>query len=83
MTAWGKFTIQLGAGVAAFFVISGFLLDRPFVAARVGGNPVRLGAYARRRAASVSYYLVELPFLRCKEVSFRSVWRRVRPAWAP
>jgi peptidoglycan/LPS O-acetylase OafA/YrhL len=35
--------------VAVFFVISGFLLYRPFVAARLGGTPVRARPYFRRR----------------------------------
>jgi peptidoglycan/LPS O-acetylase OafA/YrhL len=33
-------------------------------------------------AASISYYFVELPFLRWKEVTFHSLWRRFRPAVA-
>lgn len=41
---------RLNVGVAVFFVISGFLLYRPLLAARMGaGPPVRLRDYARRR----------------------------------
>jgi peptidoglycan/LPS O-acetylase OafA/YrhL len=41
---------RLNVGVAVFFVISGFLLYRPMLAARLGeGPPVRLRDYARRR----------------------------------
>src|SRR5947209_17182952 len=41
---------RLNVGVAIFFVISGFLLYRPLLAARMGvGPPVRLRDYARRR----------------------------------
>ena len=36
-------------GVAIFFLISGFLLYRPFVASRRGGRRVGLGDYLRRR----------------------------------
>ena len=40
-------------GVAIFFLISGFLLYRPFLAARRGGRPVRLGSYATRRVLRI------------------------------
>ena len=44
------YLLQLNVGVAIFFAISGFLLYRPFVAAKVGDAPaVHLGQYARRR----------------------------------
>lgn len=43
-----------GQAVCVFFVISGFLLYRPFVAARAAGRPrPALRRYARRRAARV------------------------------
>jgi peptidoglycan/LPS O-acetylase OafA/YrhL len=45
---------RLNVGVAIFFVISGFLLYRPFVAARCGLAPaVRVRDYARRRALRI------------------------------
>jgi peptidoglycan/LPS O-acetylase OafA/YrhL len=45
---------RLNVGVAVFFVISGFLLYRPLLAARMGdGPPVRLGDYARRRTLRI------------------------------
>jgi peptidoglycan/LPS O-acetylase OafA/YrhL len=51
---------HLDIGVTIFFLISGFLLYRPFVAARVGAGP-RIGEwdYARRRALRIlpAYYL--------------------------
>jgi len=41
---------RLNIGVAVFFVISGFLLYRPLLAARIGDSaPIRLRDYARRR----------------------------------
>ncbi len=44
------YTNQLQVGVALFFLISGFLLYRPFVAARVAGEALpAVGAYAWRR----------------------------------
>jgi peptidoglycan/LPS O-acetylase OafA/YrhL len=50
----GAVTARLNVGVAIFFVISGFLLYRPYVAAaRAGRPPMRLGDYARRRALRI------------------------------
>lgn len=41
---------RLNVGVAVFFVISGFLLYRPMLAARIGDSPaIRLRDYGRRR----------------------------------
>jgi peptidoglycan/LPS O-acetylase OafA/YrhL len=40
-------------GVAIFFLISGFLLYRPFLTARRDGRPVSLGDYARRRVLRI------------------------------
>ncbi|MGZ4268969.1 MAG: acyltransferase family protein [Solirubrobacteraceae bacterium] len=46
----GHFTMRLEVGVAIFFCISGFLLYRPFAAARHAGVPApATGAYAWRR----------------------------------
>ena len=48
------YTARLEAGVAVFFVISGFLLYRPFVRARLlGERPPRPLAYAWRRALRI------------------------------
>ncbi len=52
----GRFltAVQLAyQGVAIFFLISGFLLYRPFVAARGRGERVGLSAYARRRVLRI------------------------------
>ena len=45
----GALTARLDAGVALFFVMSGFLLYRPFLAARFEGRRPRIRDYARRR----------------------------------
>jgi peptidoglycan/LPS O-acetylase OafA/YrhL len=56
----GQITARLDAGVALFFVISGFLLYRPFVAARLhGGRGPAVRRYARRRLLRIvpAYWL--------------------------
>jgi peptidoglycan/LPS O-acetylase OafA/YrhL len=57
---YGAYTARLDVGVTIFFVISGFLLYRPFVAARIDGRPgPRIRDYARRRALRIfpAYWL--------------------------
>jgi peptidoglycan/LPS O-acetylase OafA/YrhL len=56
---------RLNVGVAVFFVISGFLLYRPLLAARLGdGPPIRLRDYGRRRILRiVPAYWVALTLL--------------------
>jgi peptidoglycan/LPS O-acetylase OafA/YrhL len=50
----GALTARLNVGVALFFVLSGFLLYRPFVAARVDGRPSStVTRYLRRRALRI------------------------------
>jgi peptidoglycan/LPS O-acetylase OafA/YrhL len=50
----GAYTARLNMGVAFFFVISGFLLYRPFLAARLAGQPgPRIRDYARRRVLRI------------------------------
>jgi peptidoglycan/LPS O-acetylase OafA/YrhL len=49
-TTIGPYLARMDVGVSVFFVLSGFLLYRPFVAARFAGEPAGdVGAYARRR----------------------------------
>ena len=51
---FGQFTARLNIGVALFFLLSGFLLYRPFVASRYEGRPrVRIRDYTRRRALRI------------------------------
>jgi len=61
----GPYLARLNVGVAIFFAISGFLLYRPLLAARMGdGPPVRLRDYARRRGLRiVPAYWVALTIL--------------------
>jgi Acyltransferase family len=50
----GAFTARMDVGVAVFFLISGFLLYRPFVAARYDEGPSEsIGAYFWRRALRI------------------------------
>ena len=52
--ALGAWTVRLDCGVAVFFVLSAFLLYRPFVSARLDGRRgPRIGRYARRRALRI------------------------------
>ena len=47
---WGRYATELNIGVTIFFLISGFLLYRPFVRARYAGEPApAVGRYATRR----------------------------------
>jgi peptidoglycan/LPS O-acetylase OafA/YrhL len=47
---WGRFTEALNAGVPVFFALSGFLLYRPFVGARLSGRPApNVKTYFKRR----------------------------------
>jgi peptidoglycan/LPS O-acetylase OafA/YrhL len=59
--AWyGSLMAQGVSGVTVFFVLSGFLLYRPFLAADVDGlRPIALRDYARRRALRIipAYWL--------------------------
>jgi len=59
-TWYGRFVAHLDIGVPFFFLLSAFLLYRPFVATRVLGAPATpLGTYARRRFVRVlpAYWL--------------------------
>lgn len=48
--SWGRYATQLNIGVTIFFLITGFLLYRPFVRARYAGEPLPdVRSYATRR----------------------------------
>jgi peptidoglycan/LPS O-acetylase OafA/YrhL len=58
--SWGVVPGNLDVGVTLFFVLSGFLLYRPFFNSELGGAPVpRIGDYARRRVLRIvpAYWL--------------------------
>jgi len=60
-TVAGRLLLHLNIGVALFFLISGFLLYRPFIAHRTGGpEPPAIRDYARRRLLRIlpAYWLV-------------------------
>lgn len=51
---WGAYTARGEIGVAVFFLISGFLLYRPFALANLAGRPpAPLGGYLIRRASRI------------------------------
>ncbi|MEY2432432.1 MAG: hypothetical protein QOC92_2157 [Acidimicrobiaceae bacterium] len=59
-SSWGRFFARADVGVAIFFLISGFLLYRPFVTARIRGEPrPTTGAFLWRRALRIypAYWL--------------------------
>jgi peptidoglycan/LPS O-acetylase OafA/YrhL len=68
---------HLNLGVPLFFVISGFLLYRPFVAARVGSGPeVRFLQYGRRRLLRIlPAYWVALTILTILPTAFAAANR--------
>ncbi len=58
---WRRLSAHLNLGVVIFFIISGFLLYRPFIARRAGGAPAPdIADYAKRRFLRIfpAYWLV-------------------------
>jgi peptidoglycan/LPS O-acetylase OafA/YrhL len=76
-SALRPYVAQPTAGVTLFFVISGFLLYRPFVRARLEGEPApATGAYAWRRFLRiVPAYWVALTVV--------AVWLSIDAVWDP
>jgi peptidoglycan/LPS O-acetylase OafA/YrhL len=74
-SAGGALLARLNIGVAIFFVISGFLLYRPFAAARIKRRPApRVIVYARRRFLRiVPAYWVALTLL--------AIWPGLNGMW--
>jgi peptidoglycan/LPS O-acetylase OafA/YrhL len=75
----GALTARLNVGVALFFVLSGFLLYRPFVAARVDGRPATTVAhYLRRRALRIlpGYWVALAVLAGVGWISFTLGWWR-------
>ncbi len=81
LASYGSLTAQGVAGVTVFFVLSGFLLYRPFLAADLDGlRGVRLRDYARRRLLRIvpAYWLaltVIALWLNLDEVFTKDWWR--------
>jgi peptidoglycan/LPS O-acetylase OafA/YrhL len=82
-STWGAFAARLDVGVAVFFVISGFLLYRPFVAANLTANSApATGPYAWRRALRIlpAYWVVLtavmlVPAIQGANVGHLTAWR--------
>ena len=75
--AWyGQYTARLDVGVTIFFLISGFLLYRPFVAAHLDGEDgPRVRDYARRRVLRIipAYWLA---------LTILSIWPGLVQMWS-
>lgn len=75
--AYGPYLARLGVGVTIFFLLSGFLLYRPFVSARLGERErPRIPDYARRRVLRIipAYWLA---------LTLLAIWPGLPQMWEP
>jgi peptidoglycan/LPS O-acetylase OafA/YrhL len=81
-TRLGDYFARLDVGVAMFFVISAFLLYRPFVAAHLGARgPVSLRAYSWRRLLRIypAYWVALTATILCfRTTALSGVWDYAR-----
>jgi peptidoglycan/LPS O-acetylase OafA/YrhL len=76
-TGYGEYLARLDIGVTIFFLLSGFLLYRPFVSARLGErNRPRMPDYARRRLLRIlpAYWLA---------LTVLAIWPGLQQMWEP
>ena len=74
---YGDYTARLDVGVTIFFLLSGFLLYRPFVSARLGERRrPRIPDYARRRLLRIlpAYWLA---------ITVLAIWPGLPQMWEP
>jgi peptidoglycan/LPS O-acetylase OafA/YrhL len=75
--AYGPYLARLGVGVTIFFLLSGFLLYRPFLSARLGERErPRIPDYARRRVLRIipAYWLA---------LTLLAIWPGLPQMWEP
>lgn len=87
---WGDQLARLDVGVAVFFVLSGFLLYRPFVAARLDGRPgPAVGPFLLRRAARIypAYWVALTAVLLVRDLELGGerlvLWYSLLHVWDP
>jgi peptidoglycan/LPS O-acetylase OafA/YrhL len=76
-TGYGEYLARLDIGVTIFFLLSGFLLYRPFVSARLGERErPRIPDYARRRLLRIlpAYWLA---------LTVLAFWPGLQQMWEP
>jgi peptidoglycan/LPS O-acetylase OafA/YrhL len=92
----GGLTARLEVGVALFFVLSGYLLYRPYAAAAINRTrSPRTGTYLRKRALRIlpAYWLMMIPVLIAFNAGYTKDWQHwvvplalgqiYQPLWLP